>query len=57
MADVSSSFELSDTNMSIDKGNSYYFRPISGSYSENGVRNCDVFRNTNTTWKNQCYNS
>lgn len=49
MADVSSSFELSDTNMSIDKGKNYYFRLISGSYSENGVRNCDVFRNTNTT--------
>ena len=29
MADVSSSFELSDTNMSIDKGN-FYFRFISG---------------------------
>ena len=42
MADVSSSFELSDTNMSIDKGN-LYFRMISGvdfnmSHSETPTR-------------------
>ena len=43
MADVSSSFELSDTNMSIDKGN-LYFRMISGVDF-----NIYAFRNTNTT--------